>query len=95
MGKQGIRLGSLSIVLRKKYPDFLSAAYLLIHLGGNDITTTKNEELCAQIEHNICVIANRLPSCKLIWSDILTMDDPRRRGAITLVTIRCVAPTDC
>ena len=85
MGKQGIRLGSLSIVLRKKYPDFLSAAYLLIHLGGNDITTTKNEELCAQIEHNICVIANRLSSCKLIWSDILP-----RRNWIGALYIRSV-----
>ena len=55
MGKRGMRWGEL-IVFRKKIARFPPFAYLLIHLGGNDITTTKDEELYAQNKHDICVI---------------------------------------
>ena len=56
MGRREMRWGELIDCTLRKLARFPPLAYLLIHLEGNDITTTKNEELNAQIEHDICVI---------------------------------------
>ncbi|XP_062610981.1 uncharacterized protein LOC134272832 isoform X1 [Saccostrea cucullata] len=75
IGKRGMKWGDLIDSMEQKLTKCPPPAYLVIHLGGNDITSIKSEVLCTRIEHDICLMTNRLPSCKMIWSDIL----PRRK----------------
>ncbi|OWF43971.1 hypothetical protein KP79_PYT19784 [Mizuhopecten yessoensis] len=59
--------GALTYQLSQQPPPH----FLVIHAGGNDLTTTPTSELCVRIENDVHTLAKDLPHCTIIWSDIL------------------------
>ena len=44
---------------------------ILVHLGGNDLTTVKQGKLMGMIKKDLFYMASTFPSAYIIWSDIL------------------------
>lgn len=58
IGKRRMKLGEIITCTEKTLMKFSPTAYLIIHLGGNDITSIKSEELCTRLEHDIRYLKN-------------------------------------
>lgn len=71
IGKRGMSWYDVRRTLSLHLSQSAPPQFLIIHTGGNDLTTTSTSVLSARIENDIHSLAKSLTNCMLIWSDIL------------------------
>lgn len=71
IGKRGMLWDELSATVSRTLKDFSPPAFLLIHLGANDLGRTKLKVLMEDMEREILRLRLLLPDTKIIWSDLL------------------------
>lgn len=71
LGTSGMIWQGLRSKLQMELLCRVAPTFLLIHLGGNNIGDTNIGHLCRLIKTDLSYIAELLPDCLVIWSDIL------------------------
>ncbi|XP_056616050.1 uncharacterized protein si:dkeyp-121d4.3 isoform X3 [Triplophysa dalaica] len=89
-GVQGLtrqQLLPLLLELRDSWP---KPDVLIVHLGGNDISTTPPDLFICYVKKDLASLKNIFPGCLLVWSDILSrqfwrdVEDSRERDIIRM-----------
>ncbi|KAI7805203.1 uncharacterized protein si:dkeyp-121d4.3 isoform X2 [Triplophysa rosa] len=89
-GMQGLtrqQLLPLLLELRDSWP---KPDVLIVHLGGNDISTTPPDLFISYVKKDLSSLKNIFPGCLLVWSDILSrqfwrdVEDSRERDIIRM-----------
>ncbi len=70
-GQRGMKWDSLVPLLRHKLTRNPPPAWLLIHLGSNDITDQQIGQLIKTLDADFAQIRSLFPNTQVIWSDIL------------------------
>lgn len=73
-GIQGMAWSQLLPQLHQLKNTWPSPDVLIIHLGGNDLSTDSPTNLLASVKKDLTAIRSIFPKCVLVWSNIL----PRR-----------------
>ncbi|XP_077197189.1 uncharacterized protein LOC143839266 isoform X3 [Paroedura picta] len=85
LGRRGMRWPELLEAVAAEVRSAGPPAALIIHLGGNDLPSTKRVQLKMSIIGDLVVLQRKLPGTKIIWSNIVE----RRfwRGAISIEAV--------
>ena len=70
IGKGGLKLQDLRSLLDKE-ANSARPAYIIIHVGANDITDLSSYAWRRELEASVAYIQLRYPNSRLIWSDML------------------------
>ncbi|XP_073690348.1 uncharacterized protein [Garra rufa] len=71
-GVQGMTWQQLVPLLHQLKDNWPKPDVLIIHLGGNDISTTAPEAFIETVKKDMTSLKNIFPKCRLIWSSILS-----------------------
>ncbi|XP_052006773.1 uncharacterized protein LOC127660519 isoform X12 [Xyrauchen texanus] len=70
-GVQGMKWEQLLPLLLQLKDNWPKPDVLIVHLGGNDISTTAPEVFIETVKKDLTSIKSIFPECLLVWSDIL------------------------
>lgn len=70
-GTSGMKWDQFDGTLQSRLKECPPPDIMIIHLGSNDLTSTKSKELIVNIECSLLRLKALLPSTLLFWSDIL------------------------
>lgn len=71
-GIQGMTWQQLIPLLLQHKDNWPKPDVLIIHLGGNDISTTAPETFIETVKKDISSLKSIFPKCRLVWSSILS-----------------------
>lgn len=71
-GMQGMTWQQLVPLLLQLKDNWPKPDVLIIHLGGNDITTTAPEAFISTVKKDMTSLKSIFPQCLLVWSSILS-----------------------
>jgi len=70
-GKRGMLWNDLTATVEQNIKEFPPPAFILIHLGANDICRTKSFDLIEDMKRDLLKISILLPNTHIIWSDLI------------------------
>ncbi|XP_056326313.1 uncharacterized protein LOC130239252 isoform X2 [Danio aesculapii] len=71
-GVQGMTWKQLVPLLHQLKDNWPKPDVLIIHLGGNDISTTSPEDFIQTVKNDMTSLKSIFPGCLLVWSSILS-----------------------
>ncbi|XP_016099202.1 uncharacterized protein [Sinocyclocheilus grahami] len=71
-GVQGMTWQQLVPLLLQRKDNWPKPDVLIIHLGGNDISTTAPEAFIETVKKDMSSLKSIFPKCRLVWSSILS-----------------------
>lgn len=71
-GMQGMTWKQLVPLLHQLKDNWPKPDVLIIHLGGNDISTTAPEDFIQTVKNDMTSLKSIFPGCLLVWSSILS-----------------------
>lgn len=71
MGRRGMKWGDLKTIFYSELETKAAPSVVIIHLGSNDLCQQKTSILYNAIRKDITELAQCLPNCVFIWSDLL------------------------